>query len=311
MMVGIIDLGTNTFNILITEIKDDGHRIIYRKKYPVKLGQGGIDNNFIQPEAFQRGIEALIHYQEVLQAYRVEKIYATATSAIRSATNGNQFIEEAKKQANIDIEIISGEREAELIYKGAITALPKYDYPLLFMDIGGGSTEFIIADNQTIYWKQSFFLGVSRLIETFKPSDPIKIIEIDTIEQYFDQKLTPLFDAIKKYPTSHLIGTSGSFDSYADVLFNMKDIEDAKKEETYFDFQMEDIHLLSNLFIQKNLPERLKIEGLIPMRADMIVMSAVLIEYIIEKLGIKQITLSKYALKEGILAEISEKMKSA
>src|ERR1035437_880171 len=172
MKIAIIDLGTNTFNIFIAEIlPDKTFQKLYKSKISVKLGEGGINKNHIEEKPFTRGIRALKKHKRTIERLGAEKILAFATAAIRGATNGKDFILAAKKMTGIDVHIISGEREAELIYYGVRSAVKMNHMPSLIMDIGGGSTEFIIANKNEIFWKQSFLLGVARLIEKFKPSD--------------------------------------------------------------------------------------------------------------------------------------------
>ena len=124
MRIAIIDLGTNTFNILIVKINHiKSYTNLYQSKISVKLGEGGINKNYIEPVPFQRGIEALKTYKETMERFYVEKVFAFATSAIRSASNGKEFVEAAKREAGIDVTMISGEKEAELIYYGVRNAL--------------------------------------------------------------------------------------------------------------------------------------------------------------------------------------------
>ena len=218
--IAIIDLGTNTFNLLIAGIKvAPNYETVYQTKVSVKLGEGGIDKGFITSTAFQRGVDALKKYKEIIDGYNVLKVIAIATSAIRGASNGNEFVKVIKEECGIEIQTISGDKEAEYIYWGVREALKMDDVnPSLIIDIGGGSTEFIIANNKEIYWKQSFLLGAARLLEMFKPSNPITDEEVDLIIKYFKEELKPLFDAVKKYPIRELIGSSGSFDSLAELI---------------------------------------------------------------------------------------------
>src|ERR1035437_972685 len=236
MKIAIIDLGTNTFNIFIAEkFPDKTVRKLYKSKISVKLGEGGINKNFIEEKPFKRGIRALQRHKRTIEKFDVEKIVAFATSAIRGASNGKDFILAAKEKAGIDVQIISGEREAELIYFGVRSAVKMNDTPSLIMDIGGGSTEFIIANKKEILWKQSFLLGVARLMDKFKPSDPITKEEIEQIQNYLEQELQPLFSAVSSLSHGRgtegevrgaggeveLIGSAGSFDSLAEMIAHL------------------------------------------------------------------------------------------
>ena len=148
----VIDLGTNTFNLLIMDIGSKGrYKIIFKEELDVKLGEGSINKNMISPAAFRRGLDALKKHKATIDSYEVETIDALATSAIRSAKNGANFIERALKETGIQIHTIPGEEEASIIYHGVKLAGLLEKEPSLIMDIGGGSTEFILADNSNIY----------------------------------------------------------------------------------------------------------------------------------------------------------------
>lgn len=307
MLIGILDLGTNTFNIFIAEVLPDRtFKKVYKSKISVKLGEGGIGKNHIDEIPFKRGINALKQHKRTLDEHGVTKIYAFATSAIRSSDNGPEFVKEALKRTGIEIQVISGEREAELIYYGVKAAVRLGKEPVLIMDIGGGSTEFILANHQQIIWKHSFQLGAARLIEKFKPSDPIQPSEITTIEKYLEDQLTPLFKALTesncKSPV--LIGSSGSFDSLAEMIaYRFYSIE-ILKGQTEYTFNMDDLARIHELIIRSTTKERMEIPGLTKMRVDMIVISTLFVNYIIRRLNIRQLQLSRYSLKEGALWEL-------
>lgn len=305
MKVAILDLGTNTFNIFIAELfPDKSFKKIYKSKIAVKLGEGGINSNHIEEKPFRRGIKALKQHRKTIKKFGVEKILAFATSAIRSASNGKDFIKAVKEKTGIEVQIISGDKEAELIYFGVRSAVKMNDLPSLIMDIGGGSTEFIIANKKEILWKQSFLLGAARLLEKFNPSDPIKKDEIQQIENYLEQELQPLYSAMKKIPAVELIGSSGSFDSLAEMIaYRFYDIS-ILKGKTEYDFNFDDCEKMYEVILKSTTKERLHMKGLTKMRVDMMVVSAIFVDFIILRLGLKKMRLSKYSLKEGVLWEL-------
>jgi exopolyphosphatase/guanosine-5'-triphosphate,3'-diphosphate pyrophosphatase len=300
--IAIIDLGTNTFNLLIVEVKSDKtYSQLFQTKISVKLGEGGINKGFIAPVPFQRGIDAINIYKTIITDYQVEKTIAIATSAIRDAANGNEFKAKIKEETDIEIKIISGEEEAELIYMGVREATKMSTDKSLIIDIGGGSTELIIADASEIFWKQSFLLGAARLLERIKPSDPITESEIQKLVDYLQQELKPLFEAIKKYPVTEIIGSSGSFDSLAEMIaarFYSIEISEGITEHI---FQLKDFNILYKDILKSTKEERMKTKGLISMRVDMIVVSSVFLNFIIQSLQIQKMRSSTYSLKEGVL----------
>ena len=150
----VIDIGTNTFHLLIAEIKENQEiKVIFKKTIPVKLGEGGVEKGLIAEAAYQRGIDALIDFRKDLNQYQIKNIKATATAAVRDAANGKDFIDEALAKADIKITIIDGLKEAEYIYLGAKASGVLDQENVLIMDIGGGSVEFIIANDHQIFWK--------------------------------------------------------------------------------------------------------------------------------------------------------------
>lgn len=305
MRIAVIDLGTNTFNILIVEIgKDKSYETIFQTKLPVKLGEGGINDRMIRPIPFRRGIDALKQHQKTIEKYNVQQVYPFATSAVREAVNGKEFVEKLKMETGYEVNVISGDKEAELIYYGVRDAVKMTDELSLIIDIGGGSTEFIIADKDNIVWKQSFLLGAARLLEKFNPSDPITDEQITQLQDYLDEELQPLFEAVKKYPITELIGSSGSFDSLAEMIAHTFYTPDILEGKTEYVFNMMDCEAIYNIILRSTKEERLRMKGLVEMRVDMIVISSVLVHFILHTLSINKMRLSTYSLKEGVLYEL-------
>jgi exopolyphosphatase/guanosine-5'-triphosphate,3'-diphosphate pyrophosphatase len=306
MNIAIIDLGTNTFNLLVVQVAEDkSYDILYQNKIPVKLGEGGITNNYIEPIPFQRGIDALEKHLSEIKKYNCEKIAAFATSAIREASNGNDFVLQAKQKLNLTINVISGDKEAELIYYGVRQAVQMDEQKKsLIIDIGGGSTEFIIANKNKIFWKQSFLLGAARLLEKFNPSDPMTDAEIESIKNYLFSELKPLFEAVKKHEITELIGSSGSFDSLAEMIAHKFYSPAILDNKTEYDFKLDDCIAIYESLIKSTKAERMQMKGLVHMRVDMMVISAILVHFVVAEFEIKKMRLSTYSLKEGVLYEL-------
>ena len=167
MRITIIDMGTNTFHLLIADIKNNKLDFIMQKKIAVKIGKGGINNGLILNEAKKRALDCLGMFKKISLEYKVDKIKAVATSAFRSAKNSGELLWEIKKDLGINIDVISGDKEAVLIAKGVRTAMDIGKTPIMIMDIGGGSVEFIIANKTKNLWAKSFEIGGQRLLEKF------------------------------------------------------------------------------------------------------------------------------------------------
>jgi exopolyphosphatase/guanosine-5'-triphosphate,3'-diphosphate pyrophosphatase len=305
MKVAVIDLGTNTFNLLIVLIQqDNNYAILYNKKLPVKLGEGGINNKTIIESAYNRGITAISEHKQVINSYKCDSIYAFATSALRTAKNGQQFIDDVYQQFQIRIELISGDREAELIYHGVKQAVNLSLEPVLILDIGGGSNELIIANQQQVFWKQSYKLGIARLLEKFKPSNPITNTEIKQINQYIHSELNTLFETTKKFNIKKLVGASGSFETFTSMI-HANDLEtETSKHPEANPISIDQFKLLYNRLIKSTLEERKQMKGLEIMRVEMIVLACIFVNHLIEHLDIQKIIQSNFALKEGIIWEL-------
>jgi len=305
MNLAIIDLGTNTFHLMIVKVKSDGsYQKMYKAKTPVKLGKGGITEDVIASEAYERGLSAIKQYKKIIDSLEVKRVFAFGTSAIRNSKNGQEFIEDIHDLTGIKVKSISGEEEAEYICHGVWEALDIGDRKSLIIDIGGGSIEFIIADNSNIYWKGSFEIGVARLLEKFKPSDPIKDEEIAAIENYLEKELSDLYPLASDYKISSIIGASGSFDTFAEMIAHKYFNPHILKGKRSFQFDMSHFNEIHKQLINSTLQERKNTKGIIAMRVDMIVLASIFVNFIIKKLNIQEMRLSSFALKEGVLAKI-------
>ena len=305
MYIAILDFGTNTFNLLIANAGDDNKlNIIHTSKQAVKLGKGGINKGIIQEDAFERGLKAIENHLITIRQYPVKKIYAFATSAIRSAANGKDFVNEVKKRYDIYVNTIPGEREAELIYKGVRQSLDLGRTQALILDIGGGSNEFIIADNKKISWKHSYDLGMARMLEKFKPHDPIKTSEIIKIEAYFEKELQSLFDAVQIYEPAYMIGASGSFETFSALLAGLFPEKYKLNPTPVHEIYPDDYRKLHNILISSTIETRKQMPGMEPVRVEMIVLASIFVNFTIAQCKFEKVLQSDYSLKEGIIAEM-------
>jgi exopolyphosphatase / guanosine-5'-triphosphate,3'-diphosphate pyrophosphatase len=301
-MIAILDFGTNTFNLLIAKRKERSFEIVYTGKQPVKLGRGGIQINRITPDAFERGYVAISNHMETIKKYEVREVRAFATSAIRNASNGQQFVNEVEKRFDFRVRVIPGDREAELIYKGVRQTFPMNNKKVMILDIGGGSNEFIICDEQGISWKHSFELGMARILELFELSDPITHEEIHALDAYFMHDLKPLLDIVKKEKPRTLIGASGSFDTfYAMIRHRARVVEDVGYSRQ---LAMSDFRRIHQNLIRSTHSERMNMPGMEPVRVDMIVPAAIFINLVMRECHIKHLVQSEFALKEGVISEL-------
>lgn len=299
MKIAAIDLGTNTFHLIIAEQTESEMKIIYKTNKPIKLGEDITKENKIIPTAFERGINCLKEFKATLDQYGVTKIRAVATSGVRSASNGKDFIDTVKEETGILIDIIDGEEEANLIYEGV-----KYSGAIqgksLIMDIGGGSTEFIFCDNKGFYWKKSLDIGAARLMQKFFKSDPISLEDQEQIKIHLKENLAELIEFGKDFGATTLIGSAGAFETYAEVIdpaINIHEIPNSL-------IDIDAYHQLSKKLICSTHQERSEMPNLIPLRVDMIVMASMITDYVLAELDLKTIILSTYDLKMGVLQKL-------
>ena len=303
MNIAVIDLGTNTFNLLIAEVNGLEYQPKFATKEFVQLGKGGINNKLIQEDAFIRGLSTLGRFKTIAEEHNCSEIICVATSAIRNAKNGFKFAGQVEKDLGLKLQIIDGNKEAELIYLGAKQAVHIDNGYSLIMDVGGGSTEFIICNAKEIFWKQSFEVGVARLFERFHHSDPITTDEIMAIEQYLQSILEPLTAYAASHKFEKLIGCSGAFSSFAAIILNQEDNEDEIAAPHNYRFNHADFSKTHQLLMTSKVTERLQIKGLVKQRAPMIVVGSILVNYVLNTLNINHFEMSKYALKEGVIAD--------
>ena len=301
--IAILDLGTNTFHLLIADIEIAGKvKIVLQETIAVGLGEGGISKSFISIEAFQRGINALRIFKKRIDKYQAGSVSSAATSAIRSAANGKEFIEKITAETGLIIQTIDGEREAELIYQGVRAAVPMEQNSLI-VDIGGGSVEFIICDRSKLYWKKSYPIGSARLMERFHYSDPISDKAVGELNTYLENTLTDLFDQINIYQPKLMIGSAGSFETFAQLQDHNFKVSFNHPEQV---IDLAVFRKLSERIIKSTHSEREEMPAVPAIRVDMIVVSTLLTRFIINKSGIDTLKLSAYSLKEGMLFELAK-----
>ena len=295
--LAVIDLGTNTFHLLVVRPADHGgFEELYRERKFIKLAENGIATIGVAP--FQRALDAMIHYKTVLDDLGVKKVRAFGTAGLRTASNGPDFIQEVYEKTQLEIQLITGDEEARLIHLGVALAVPFSTQKELIMDIGGGSVEFIIADQSQVYWAQSFKVGVAVLKNTFHHNEPISPAEVQNINQHLDTTFQPLYAALARHPVNTLVGASGTFD----VLENM--VVEEKVHPLHSRISSATFPAFYDAIIQKDIAARLQMKGMPASRVDMIPVAVVLLKKVIDMAHVSEIVVSAYAMKEGMLSEM-------
>lgn len=300
MRIAVIDLGTNTCNLLIAEVLNGNYSILHQGKKLVKLGDGKIRENEISEEATARAVTAFRAYKELIKKFEVDKVQALATSAVRTAGNKAKFLKEIGRESGCLVKLVSGKREAELIFKGVLLALKDLSEPSVILDIGGGSNELILARGKDVIWKESLPTGMSRVIHSFQLSDPISASELSQLQEYFSQHHQAAFTNCKKHRVNTLVGCSGAFDTIADMV---DAVNPGAKVRVSQEISLKEFNRVYDRLIHSTHEERLAMKGVDHVRVDLIVPAVILIRKLIDEIGIKRIVQTDFALREGVLYE--------
>lgn len=308
-ILAAIDIGTNSFHLVIAKVDDKGIvKILNKDKEVVRLGKSSSDMKYISIDAMERAVSTLKRYKIICDSYNAD-VRAVATSATREALNKYEFIEEVFKRTGISIEVVSGYEEARLIYLGVLQALDIFDKRILLIDIGGGSTEFLIGEKGQVKYANSIKLGAVRLTEKFFGDGKFKKDSIDNARLHVRSIINPIVRNLKEEKYECVIGTSGTITNIASVIHSQKSDEDVS-EFNFNNFRYgsdelyETVKKILNLDSVSSIK---KLKGLDSDRADIITAGAIILEQIFKEISISQITLSSYALREGILFDKIDK----
>lgn len=302
MKVAILDLGTNVFNLLLAEFSAAGCRYIKEYKCAAKLGAGGLSKGIISPQAFETAHAAMTKIMDVMKEYGgADIVLPFATSAVRDADNGPEFVKYLNSSFGISVHVIPGEREAELIFKGIMESMHGKltgGERVLMLDIGGGSNEFIISDGKEILWKKSFPVGMARMRERFNYVEPISVAVAKEFTEYCDGVLAELWVEVERYSPKILIGSSGSFDTFKDLIYHC-----GFKELSSIILPMEKLEQMGAVLTDSTAQERMPMPGMSPVRVDYIVLAWLFTKLVLERVNPQIVYQSSYSLKEGAMQE--------
>jgi exopolyphosphatase/guanosine-5'-triphosphate,3'-diphosphate pyrophosphatase len=299
LRLAAIDVGSNSLHMIVAQIGVDGAiTTLWRAKEMVGLGRMSFPSRRLSREAMEQGIMALRRFQQEAFTRHCEKIVAVATSAVREASNGGDFIQRARRELGINIRVVSARDEARLIYLGVRHAADLKGGPHLILDIGGGSAEFIVADEARPLLLESRKLGAARMTAQFVKSDPIDVGDLERLLKHYDQELTPIVRNVAELKPVGALGTSGTLENLAAMCGSLPDPTGQPQV-----IEAERLSRLVGKLIESRAKDREKLEGLDEQRRDQIVAGALLANEIMRRLDLKRITLCKSALREGILVE--------
>lgn len=299
---GVIDIGTNSMRLLLAEVENG--KILHRTKEinTTRIGASVDRQGIISEEGIKRNIEAFQDFINKARQYGAENIWAIATSAVRDAKNGGEFTRLAYEKTGVPIEIISGEKEAQLGYKGVLMSLHESGTgKILVIDIGGGSTEFILGSSNLLEEVISENVGAVRMTERIIHTDPVAPFEYEKLCAEIYEIIENTLGKLKESDIFKLIGIGGTITTVAAVHQQLEPY-DMNKVHGHL-LTLDQIHKLQEKLLSLTLEERRKVKGLHPKRADIIIAGIAILLTTMEKLGIKDLTVSEYDNLEGLLGE--------
>lgn len=296
----VIDLGTNTFQLLVGSCVDSGAplRLHANLQRPVQLGKGAMEAGIIQADAIDRAQVVLREFMEIATSHgcKASDVTALATSILRNASNGGEILSQWRHMFGIQVELISGIREAELIFEGVFHSLPMpWNRPTLLMDIGGGSVEFILFHGPEVLFKTSLELGGLKLRSMFNRADFFELEVKEACLAYIEEHLKPLFAACGNLPQV-LVGAAGAFETMWDIEFALKGGIENKQARAldiacFYKVKQEIECLVPD--------ERVKFPGMREFRAGIFPYANLLVDRVLTHLGIQEMWMSTNSLKEG------------
>ena len=312
MILAAIDIGTNTFRLLIAEVspgqwKDSIlFREIHSERIITRLGEGLSENFLLNKESMERGIEALRQFSKLIDKHKSEKVLAVATGALRKARNSAEFIMSAKDSAGIKIEIISGEKEAELTAAGMVMDIERPG-SCLMVDIGGGSTELIFTGANASLTLQSLDLGVVYLAEKLMKSDPPSKTDLALLGKEISNSLETVQEDFMRMitPETLFMGTAGTITALAAAVQHLEKYDHEKIHK--YTMHIADIKKIYTEMSAITATERSKFLPFEPSRLDIIVPGTLILLRLMSNFKLNEILVSNYGLREGILAELYQR----
>jgi exopolyphosphatase/guanosine-5'-triphosphate,3'-diphosphate pyrophosphatase len=302
MRIAAIDIGTNSIHMIVVQIRPDlSFEVIDREKEMVRLGAGGLDGRALTPEAMHAALQVLAKFRRLAESHRVDDIVAVATSATREAENGGDFLRTVTNQIGIRPQVISGTEEARLIHSAAVYGIGIPRDVAVVVDIGGGSVEVTRGDSAGVELGRSFKLGVIRLTERFVKTDPLEPRAERKLVRYIDEQIGRYLDQIARSGFARVIGTSGTILSLGAVAL----AEDGQLGIPLRNRRIstKQLRRLRKDLVSMSIDKRLRVPGLEPRRADLVVAGAILIDFILQRLGADEITLCDLSLREGLVLD--------
>ena len=297
-----LDLGTNSFHLVVARVRGNGYEVVTREKETIRLGHGGGDMKLLADDAVERGIGALRRMKRIADTYGAP-VRAVATSAVREAENAEVFINRARREAGIEVEVVSGVEEARLIHLGVLQAVPAFDRRLLLCDIGGGSTEVLVGERGETLAARSFKLGAVRLTDRFFPGGNCTPRAVDECRTYVRSVLATFEREVEQHGFDIAIASSGTAETVAALVAAARG-GGVPQTLNRFEFSRTELDaVVEALTAKRTASSRATLPGLDAARADIIVAGAIVLQSVAEAFGVEIFTFSEAALREGVLLD--------
>jgi exopolyphosphatase/guanosine-5'-triphosphate,3'-diphosphate pyrophosphatase len=306
--IAAIDLGTNSLHMVIVQINASlpAFTIIGREKETVRLGDRDPKTGNLKPEVMERAIDTLQRFQKIARSLNVEQIIAVATSAVREAPNGRDFLKQIANQVNLHVDLISGQEEARRIYLGVLSGMEFHSQPHIIIDIGGGSTELILGDGDEPRSLSSTKVGAVRLTGEFVTTDPISNSEFNFLQAYIRGMLERAVDELqanlKPGEKPRMVGTSGTIETLAEI-HACETLGEAPSPITGYEISFKDLQGVVNRLRKLSYSERLEIDGMSDRRSEIIIAGALILQETMSMLGMESLTVCSRALREGVIVD--------
>jgi exopolyphosphatase/guanosine-5'-triphosphate,3'-diphosphate pyrophosphatase len=303
MRIAAIDVGSNSIHMVVAQVESDGRfRVLDRAKEMVRLGHRTLMSRRLSADAMHAGLRTLAAFRTLAERQGVVRFYAVATSAVREARNGGDFVQRVRDEVGLRVKVIPGREEARLIFLGVRHAIDLRLTPALIVDVGGGSVELIFTENDRATSLHSLKLGVSRLSERFLDKDPPSGRDLAELEAFLAEELDPVLERTAKHAVARVIGTSGTMLNLISIAAHERG-EPPDGHLNNFAVAADEIARVRRLVTKADRDERSRIKGLDGKRVDLIVPGACLADYILRRLGAQEMIACTWALREGVLLD--------
>jgi exopolyphosphatase / guanosine-5'-triphosphate,3'-diphosphate pyrophosphatase len=303
MRLAAIDIGTNSIHMIVVEVKADlSFEIVDREKEMVRLGAGGLGGRALAPATVESALETLSRFRQLADSRQVDEILAVATSAVREARNGGEFLSAVAERTGIRPRVIPGVEEARLIHKAAVYGVDASTGTTVVIDVGGGSTEVTLGTATEVHLARSFTLGAIRLTDKYVTSDPLSKSDERRLVKHIRSQFQDFASQLTAAGFSRVIATSGTSLSLGAVAL-AGDRLFASETAHHARVPAKAIHRARKQVVALDMQRRLRLPGLDSRRADLVVAGAVLLDTIVRLLGAREITLCDLALREGLVLD--------